>query len=59
MPKKLACDNDLCRDPFNQKAYVVFDNTVNCLQCYLVWELGVDAEEAVEITFEGGKKDEK
>lgn len=49
------CENETCAEPNGRYAYVSFAGNTYCLFCYLVYERGVDPDEAIDIEFQGGK----
>lgn len=51
------CENEDCREPSGRPAYVVFgdEGKFFCLSCYLIFDRGMDPDDAADVEFQGGR----
>lgn len=52
--ERIECENETCVEPNGRDAYVTFADGTYCFFCYLVFERGVDPDDAYDIEFQGG-----
>lgn len=50
--KGYSCDHEDCREPDRRRAYVVTDHGTFCVLCYLIFDRGMDPNEAHDVMFE-------